>query len=314
MSSERDRIAMLRRVFTPTASAVEVHIGDDAAVLKPTADNQVLSVDTAVDGVHFRREWLRAHDIGWKSFMAAASDLAAMGATPTASLLALTLPPDITDDYMRRMVRGVNQAAIKVGCPVIGGNLSGGTELSLTTTVIGTCAGAPLLRKGARIGDALCIGGTLGGAALGLAAYSSMSANVETQYSTFARRWSPEAQVLLGQQLLSVATSAIDTSDGLLQDLASLSPKTGFDVLLDTIPTDPGLHSAAQALGLEPQTLMLSGGEDYRLLFTCAEADVPASATVIGQVVGSPGIRVLDSTGQPVSVAKRGFDHYRLGA
>src|SRR5882724_6500915 len=113
-------------------AGVDVGIGDDAAVLESGSAPLVWTVDSAVEGVHFRRAWLSLEDIGWRSLMAAASDLAAMGARPRGILCALVLPPEFSDDDLENLARGQAAAATAIGSAVLGGNLSRGGELSIT--------------------------------------------------------------------------------------------------------------------------------------------------------------------------------------
>ena len=168
MNAEARRIEMIQRLLDRRSPQVELGIGDDAAVLKATTGQLVCSVDSSVEGVHFRRDWVGLREIGRRAFMAAASDLAAMGADPYASLLAITVPSSVSDTELRQLTLGVSEAANVLRCPVVGGNLSAGSEISLTTTVLGQTEGAPLTRTGARAGDIVAISGTVGDAGLGL--------------------------------------------------------------------------------------------------------------------------------------------------
>ena len=168
--SELSRLARLRQLLGSTpAQGVVVGIGDDAAVLTPGASSLVWTVDACVDGVHFRREWASLRDIGWRSFMAAASDLAAMGALPRGALAALVLPDAFTDAELDELAEGQRDAASALGTSVIGGNLSSGVELSITTSMLGEAA-RPVLRSGAKPGDTVAVAGKLGLAAAGLEA------------------------------------------------------------------------------------------------------------------------------------------------
>lgn len=310
MSGELERIAMLARIFERRAPGVMVGIGDDAAVLAKADGNTVVSVDTAVEGVHFMRGWLTPRDIGARSVTAALSDLGAMGATPVACLLALTLPQDISDEFLRQLARGLHATVVSEGCSVIGGNISGGRDLTLSTTVIGESSTAPLMRTGARAGDALCVGGTLGSAALGLSILQGEPAFKDRNADRFIQAWRrPKAQIALGQALLGIASSAVDISDGLLADTRTLARDCGFVIEVDKIPTDPGFHEFAGKAGVDATSLLLSGGEDYRLLFTCAPDDIPTDATQIGSAVSTPGVRAVNAEGQPVSVQRLGYEH-----
>jgi thiamine-monophosphate kinase len=165
---EAERIGLLARMLGARAPGrdVEVGIGDDAAVLLPPAApaRLVWTIDEQVDGTHFERALAAFHDIGWRSFMAAASDIAAMGAVPWCALSALVLPDDFGDDALAELARGQSDAAEAVDAPVVGGNLARGPALSIATTLLGTCA-VPVQRGGARAGDSLWMAGVVGHAA-----------------------------------------------------------------------------------------------------------------------------------------------------
>ena len=221
MSREFERIARIRRQLARRDFEVEVGIGDDAAVLRPTDTSQVLSVDAVVEGVHFERSFLSAADLGYRALMTAASDLAAMGASARASLLSIILPRDYDDDSLDGLVAGFGEAADITGAHCVGGNLSAGAQLSLTTTVLGVLAARPIRREGAQRGDELFVTGTVGTRALGLAllkAGRDVSSDPEAQ--AFVDAWRrPRARLHEGRRLHGVANALIDVSDGLLQDL-----------------------------------------------------------------------------------------------
>ena len=132
---------------------IELSIGDDAAVLVPPG-RVVWTVDTAVEHVHFERGWLSLADLGWRSFHAAASDVCAMAGKPWCALSSVIFPAGFSARELRELARGQRDAAIQLGCRIVGGNLARGAELSVTTTVLGTAA-HPLLRSGAQVGDEL---------------------------------------------------------------------------------------------------------------------------------------------------------------
>src|SRR5690606_12854498 len=142
-------------------------IGDDAAVLAPGSEPWVCSVDASVQGVHFDLGLVGLADVGYRSFQAAVSDLAAMGARPLAALSALVLPRALSAADIDRLTAGQAEASRETGCPVVGGNVSRGGELGITTTVLGHAA-QPILRSGARPGDQVWLLGELGLAAAGL--------------------------------------------------------------------------------------------------------------------------------------------------
>lgn len=311
MSDEFERIEQIRRRLVFASADVQLGIGDDAALLAPSARAQAVSVDAQVDGVHFRRDLLAPADIGFRALATALSDLAAMGARPRAAFVALVTPPGLPESELYAIADGFAQAQRAFSCAVAGGNLASGGELSITTTVIGDAPDSPLTRSGARPGDALYVTGELGGAALGLAA---LCAGREQLAPASVARWRrPSARIEQGGALAWIATAAIDVSDGLLQDLAHLEQAggVGFELQLPSLPLGAELARACAALVLDPHALALAGGEDYELLFTLPAATKPPFGTRIGTATSARGIRILDASGRPVNPpARPGFDHF----
>lgn len=312
MASEHERIRELTRIFADGARGVRIGIGDDAAVLEASSAASVLSVDAQVEDVHFRREWLAPEDIGHRALVSAVSDLAAMCARPRAALCSWILPPALTDRELYAIAAGTAEAARLYACPVIGGNLARGRELSLTTTVVGEAVGPTPTRGGAREGDELFVIGELGMSALGRHALEA--GRPELAADSVARFRRPVARVREGLAVAGLARAAIDVSDGLLQDLAHVGAASavGFELVVDALPTCAEHAAGAAALGLDALELVLAGGEDYALLFTVApDAPRPSHGVRIGRVVAAPGIMLRDRTGARVEApSKRGFDHF----
>jgi len=273
----------------------------------------VLSVDAHVEGVHFRRAWVSHREIGARAAAAALSDLAAMGSQPRVVLLSLALPPGLSDSDLEDLALGVRDACDEAGARVVGGNLSRACELSIHTTVIGSLEGPLLTRAGARAGDAVFVTGTVGAAALGLAALEAGRGS-EPRLARVAARWKrPAPRLPEGLALRELARALLDVSDGLVVDLDRIARASGVALRLDasTLPLAPGFAEACAALGREPLALALGGGEDYELAFTASPSDGPAQlATAIGVVVdGPPGVFVSGDEGQAIDVG--GFDHFR---
>ncbi len=291
MSAEFSRIAALAARIGSPQRGVTLGIGDDAAILAPLAGGIVLSVDTAIEGVHFRRGWAPLRTLARRAVMAALSDLAAMGAAPRATLVALALPADIDDDAFLALVDGTADAARESGAALIGGNLASAGELSITTTVVGEAGARVLTRSGAQIGDAIYVTGVLGAAALGLAMLSRGDGDVSAGAEFIARWCTPTARLDDGRALISVgATACIDVSDGLAQDLGHLCAASAVSarIELSALPMLAGQRAQAHALGLDAETLAIAGGEDYELVFTGpASAALAAIGTRIGEIVRS---------------------------
>jgi thiamine-monophosphate kinase len=312
VSSELDRIALLRRALAaPGDGRVLLGIGDDAAVLAAPAGPLVWTVDAAVEGVHFRRELLSLRDLGYRATMAAASDLAAMGASPLGLLSALVLPPWVSDGDLEALASGQREAAAELGTAVIGGNLARGTELSITTTALGTAV-RPLTRAGALPGDAMWMAGPVGLAAAGLAALERGGEIPMTEGAVAAWR-RPRARLAEGLRASGRAHAAIDVSDGLARDAGHLARASGVRVILDaTALVGDELRAAAAALGRDPLALALHGGEDYALVVALPAGEAIEGFTRIGAAVagnGSP-VALRGEDGTVAVLDERGFDHF----
>ncbi len=287
-------------------AAIELGIGDDAAAVRvPYGHLLQISTDTSIEGVHFPRDLLPA-DAAYRSVMAAASDLAAMGASPIAMLLAITLPA-CDEAWLSRFAKGLRAASDVTGLLLVGGDTTRGS-LSLTVTVLGsTPAASGLRRDGARPGDRVCVSGTLGDAAAGLAIIQGGLKTSDQATAKFLKErfTGPTARLALGESLLGVATSAIDLSDGLLADAEHVAKASAvaIEINSDKIPLSPAMRGLADS----GQILQwaLAGGDDYELLVTLPpDEPVPCELTEIGRVTDGLGVS-CDQT-----PASRGYDHF----
>jgi thiamine-monophosphate kinase len=288
--SEFERIARLRDVFGESGALVG--IGDDAAVLATVAEPLVWTVDAQVDGTHFRLDWLTWEDVGWRSFMAAASDVAAMAAEPVAALSSLVLADDVDDAALDALARGQAAAAREVGAPIVGGNMARGRETSITTTVLGR-ASSPITRSGARAGDGLYLAGAVGKAGAGLAALMAGGSHDPETLQAWRR---PRALVREGLAMRGIANAAIDISDGLAADAWHMAEASRVVLVFD--------EAALRAFGPELR-FVLGGGEDYALLAS-GPSPIPGF-TRVGRVErGEAGV-MLDSGER---LERSGFDHF----
>jgi thiamine-monophosphate kinase len=311
--SELSRLARLRELFgTTPVGGIVVGIGDDAAVLAQGSGSLVWTVDSSVEGVHFRREWASLRDIGWRSFMAAASDLAAMGATPRGALSALILPRAFTDAELEELAQGQADAAQALGTSVIGGNLSSGNELSITTSLLGDAA-RPVLRRGAKPGDIVAVAGAVGLAAAGIEALRKdhSSATVARAIEAWRR---PRALIADGVAAGANASAGIDVSDGLALDVSRLGHESGVSIVLEAERVlacgGQELAEAARNLSLDPLELALYGGEDYALIMTFAPEQLTQPFVEIGTCDAGDGIFLRTADGNSRKVEPRGFDHF----
>jgi thiamine-monophosphate kinase len=315
MNDEFAKIEWLKTRFElqGDSKGVLLGIGDDAAVIDFGNRPTVVTVDTQVEGVHFRQDLISWRELGYRAMVTAVSDIWAMAAIPSASLLALTLPSDFSDEDFRELIEGLADAAHSTGARVVGGNLSRGQSLSVTTTVFGLPIAEPVTRGGARPGDSIYVTGTLGSAALGLALLEAGRLELE-HAEWFIERWRrPPSNGHAARTIAELASAAVDISDGCLQDLQHVCTASGVGATLhsDALPTAPGYETTCKALGLNPIELALSGGEDYELMFTakpCPQAEEIGSK--IGEIVEGTGVRVVDEVGEAIAIGRTGFRHF----
>jgi thiamine-monophosphate kinase len=296
-------------------------IGDDAAVLAASDARLVWTVDTSVEGVHFERRWLSWLDVGARSFHAAVSDVAAMGARPRSALSSLILPADFPERALVELVRGQALASRELRCPVVGGNLSRGKPLSVTTTVLGS-VDRPLTRAGARANDVLWLVGDVGLAAAGLALLrrrspvKSLDRASRNAVAAALGAWRrPQARVREARRLAGRARAAIDVSDGLGRDAGHLAERSGVRIVIEEprlrAALRPELLSVCELLRRDALSLALGGGEDYALLLTARPRVRLPGAQRIGHVEKGEGVVLVQPNGSRVNIAATGFDHFK---
>ncbi|MFO0677415.1 MAG: thiamine-phosphate kinase [Polyangiaceae bacterium] len=311
-TGEFDRIRRFaeRHARSPREGVVR-GIGDDAAVLVPRHGNQLVwTVDDQVERVHFERAWLSFEDLGWRATMAAASDVAAMGGKPWAILSSVAVPKDLPEADLFAITEGVARAAEFLGATVVGGNLTASDVVHVSTSVLGETRRA-LGRDGARPGDRVFVAGSLGlAAAFVRGRLAGVSGAISS--ATIGAYARPVARIGDGLVLAAAATSAIDVSDGLVQDVGHLAEAAGVAIELDASAIDvlvsPELARAASALGVPPRDLVLHGGEDYALVGT--GPDVPRGFVAIGRVEKGRGIVLRTAEGTTPLGPFSGFDHF----
>lgn len=289
-----------------SGEAVPLGPGDDAALLR-VRGTLAVTTDALVEGVHFRRAFATAAQVGHKALAVNLSDLAAMGARPTAFTCALALPADVDDAWLDGLARGLAALAARHGVVLAGGNFTRAGELSLTLTALGELPGQPLLRTVARPGDAVMLVGDVGVAAaelLWLEAGRALPPGPSALHEPEPRC---EAGLLAARRL----RCGIDVSDGLVQDLGHVAKASGVRVRLDfqRIPRTPRFDVLTAGLGEAARAhLLLAGGEDYALaLCGPAGAARELGATVIGRVEEGSGVEV---DGLPPGTGLHGHDHF----
>ncbi len=299
---------------------LDLGIGDDAASWSLAGD-AVATTDTMVDGVHFIADQIGWGDLGYKAIATNQSDIAAMGCMPTFALITLGLRGDLSVENLEEMYAGMADACEQSGGMIAGGDIVKSPVFFIAVGLEGmTAANGPLMRRdSAKPGDLIGVTGHLGcsGGGLRLLMDGTASESDDRAHLTSAH-WRPTPRIAEGTALNSLGVrSAMDISDGLLDDLGKLCRASGVGATVQAgqVPADAPLKSAFPDDWL---SLALGGGEDYELLFTAPEAimeravrglDTPVS--VIGNIrEGWPSVEVLDEAGAPMEVTSGGWDHF----
>ncbi len=237
----------------------EVHVGDDAAVLAPVVGETLISTDITVLGVHLDPALFPLEDLGFKAVASAVSDLAAMGGRPRAAVVAVTSPPG-TD--LEELHRGIADAASMTECPIVGGDLTRGSDVSVAVTVLGETPGrGSVLRSGARPGDTILVTGPLGRSAAGLRRRRAGAPLDDPLVVAHRRPWPRLAEGIAARH--AGVNAMMDLSDGLGLDLHRLAhaSRVGFRLTDVPVAEDATLEEA------------LGGGEDYELLMVTSDPD-----------------------------------------
>lgn len=299
---------------------VKLGIGDDAALLEsPAGEQLVATIDTLVEGRHFPAG-SSPESIGHRALAVNLSDLAAMGADPAWSLLALTLPK-VDEPWLAGFAAGFTQLANRHGVALVGGNTTAG-PLCVSVQALGHVPpGKALRRDGGRPDDILFVSGTPGDAAAGLAIEQGnlQVRNCADDAYLRGRFLFPTPRVELGRRLRGLASACIDVSDGLFSDAGKLTAASGcgMEIAYSAVPVSASLIAA---IGAERARLLaLTGGEDYELCFSvpayALEAlarDLPAAEwgyVRIGNLHAAAD-RIVTRDGSVMNFSHSGFDHF----
>ena len=310
---------------TPNDFRLLVDAGDDTAAWRCGRGTELCTTDTAVEGVHFTRITTPWHDLGWKIMAANISDIAAMGGLPLYALITLGLPPDTEMEDLNSLYRSMIELGNRYGVAIVGGDMVRSPVVFVTMGLTGVCENEPMLRSTAQRGDLVAVTGYLGSSAGGLEIMlKGLPIHGESaEYLKSAHR-RPEPCVSQGQVLSQHdVRTAMDISDGVVDDLSKLCQASGIAARLD-VQKIPVHASLREVFPQEYLNLALIGGEDYQLLFTASRelmervlSVLPPPATVIGEIgEGEPGqVTVFDSkTGKDLSTPRGGWDHFEPAA
>jgi thiamine-monophosphate kinase len=324
---EFELLARLRERLPGNGPQVKLGSGDDAAVTVPKGATAT-SVDTIVDGVHFRREESDLRTIGRKALATALSDLAAMGAEAGEAYVALGVPEDLSEDDLLALLDGLVEQGAATGTSLAGGDLTRAPVLILAVTVVGHAADAEGLvtRSGAEPGDLLVLTGEIGAAAAGrlLLDDPNLATAVpeDTAARLRARQLDPRPRLRSGLALAAVGAHAmIDLSDGLSGDAAHIARASEVALHIDaaSLPLAKGVAEVAAAAGRDPLQLAAAGGEDYELLAALAPASLEQASTAIGEAAETTLTSIGEvATGAEVEIRlpgggrleAQGYDHF----
>ena len=307
-----DEHLLIQKYFSDIGSAflaehnVEIAVGDDASVISSSRNTQQInSLDTSIEGVHFLRS-MSPEDIAYRSCVIALSDLAACGARPKCYSIAITLP-QVEHSWLSSFSVGLQKFSDEYRIPLIGGDTTKG-KLSITVQVMGEVdSNKAILRSTAKENQLIFVSGSIGNAYLGLKELSD-----KTGSDSFSKAYlEPKAHIDLGLKLSDIASACIDISDGLLQDLNLIcqSSNVGAEIYLDKIPTSIS----------EKSLELINSGDDYELCFTVDEdkyeelmdvskiLNIPI--TLIGKTCLSKGLALYDVNNQRVEL-NSGYSHF----
>jgi thiamine-monophosphate kinase len=308
----------------PEGGRVRQGIGDDAALLEVWPGRQVVATaDALVEEVHFRRDWTRAEDLGWKALAVNVSDVLAMGGEPLAALVSLALPSSTDPAWVERLYRGIAACAGAYGCAVVGGDTVGSPErIFLHVAVLGTAEPDRVRRRsGARPGDRVCVTGTLGDSAAGLARLRHGWIEPSPLLDAH-RRPRPRRAAARALSREPAVTAMMDLSDGIASDLRHIAAASGVGARLFAadLPISPAARQTAADLALDATAWALRGGEDYELLFTITPkaaarlpeilAETDTAARIVGEITAS-GYLLVHPDGREEPLSPDAFDHFQ---
>lgn len=329
MASASGEDSLIARYFKPLATdAGAFGLDDDAAIIRPSGHDIVVTTDGVVEGVHYLPDD-PPDTIARKALRVNLSDLAAKGATPAGFVLTLALR-SVDEAWLAAFARGLGEDATSFACPLLGGDtVSTPGPMMISITAFGRVAeGRMVHRSGARVGDRVMVTGTIGDAALGLdvlkdgAVAAALAADPAAKKILIGRYRVPQPRNGLADAIRDHASAAMDVSDGLAGDLAKLCVASGISAVIDT-PLIPASAPAAGllargAVGIET---LIAGGDDYEILCTVPESRVGAfmrdagragiAVTAIGMVVeGTDAPRFLDASGNAIALQRLSYSHF----
>lgn len=327
--TEQDFISQIRKRIKDIDTDIIMGIGDDCAVLRTDQGKlELITTDTLVEAVHFDMSWHPPQLLGRKAASVNISDIAAMGGVPRFALLSVAISPSIKNDWIDLFLAGFIESLEEHNVVLIGGDtVKSVHEAMFSVSIIGEVEeNRSLYRSGAKVGDQIWVSGYLGEAAAGLAlCQQGVSIEDHQWHNLINAHLDPEAQVNLGRILAAsgLVHAMMDISDGLATDLAHIceESKVGAEIVAENLPISENLIAAAAFCKKSSEDWALKGGEDYHLLFTCADEDgtnlckmVKEKSNMdifcVGRIVEGKGVVFLKD-GQRNEITYQGFDHFK---
>jgi len=313
---------LISRIISRSASFFRpselLGLGDDAALLDMGEEYLALTSDLLIESRHFPPT-MSHHNMGWKTVTVNMSDLAAMGAAPEGFILSMALP-DLDLESFDSLISGVLEACSYYGAPLIGGDTNEGDEIIMAGTAIGRIRkDLVMMKSGARPGDLIAVTGPLG---LGAAGTELLLSGTDTAgfEAAVEKSLKPIARVEEASRMAKsgLVSSATDITDGLISELGELKDASGLGMRIEEVklPVPPQVSEAASLLGVDPLELALYYGEDFELVFTAPpdameELSRIMEVHIIGEVIESPSIEMVDKHGDTYKLHVRGYEHLR---
>lgn len=322
----------LTKTIEISQPSTKLGIGDDAAILNYGSEDTVVSTDLLIEGVHFDLSYMPLKHLGYKAVMVNLSDIYAMNAEPTQITVSLAVSNRFPLEALEELYSGIRLAAKNYKVDIVGGDTTSSLSgLTISITALGKAPEAAIVkRSGAKPNDLLVVTGDLGGAYMGLQVLERekqvFKANPNAQpdlepYSYIVeRQLKPEARKdipALLKKLEVKPTAMIDISDGLSSEIIHLckSSNVGMNLFEEKLPLDPAVIAVCEEFNLDSTTILLSGGEDYELLFTVDQDDYDKikanpNLTIIGHMTDeSAGMHLITRAGEQVEMQARGWNH-----
>jgi thiamine-monophosphate kinase len=314
-------------------SSTILGVGDDAAIIDHFGRQTVISTDMLVEGIHFDLMYTPLKHLGYKAVVVNISDLYAMNATPTQILLSIAISNKFSVEALDEFYEGVYAACEKYNVDLVGGDTTSSQRgFVISITAIGEVApDSYVTRGGAKVNDLICVSGDLGGAFLGLTILerekkifleTGAQPDLENRAYIVGRLLKPEArkdviEYFTAQEI--VPTSMVDISDGLSSDLLHICKQSNVGCVLyeDKLPLNEDSKEFAYKLELDPTACALSGGEDYELLFTVAQADYEKinannGLSIIGYITEpAEGKNIITRGGNKHELVAQGWNHLK---